>query len=159
MPLKKHQIGAAARQTNDRLAAMCLNSTAALLLLLALLLAAGPALAVERWEGSIQGLNCVTQGKVCPVNMEDPLIALEKSFVLLTPGGAWYYLPNLDRGILARHLNRPVSVEGRLEPGSRAILVDKLLVKRDGEWRVAWSQDMEHELLEQLQGWGQGKQR
>ncbi|MFH2126190.1 MAG: hypothetical protein ABIK12_06715, partial [Pseudomonadota bacterium] len=98
-----------------------------------------------------------TQGKVCPINMEDPLIALEKTFVLLLPDGGWYYLPNLDRAILARHLNRPVAVEGVLEAGSKAIMVNKLLVKRGDDWREAWSPEMEHELLEQLQGWGKGK--
>jgi hypothetical protein len=126
-------------------------------MLLALLLAAGAVPAAQRWEGSIQGLACVTQGKVCPINMEDPLIALEKTFVLLTAQGAWYYLPNLDRGILARHLNRPVAVVGVLEPGSKAIMVDKLFVRRGKAWREAWSQDMERELLEQLDRWGRGK--
>jgi len=131
----------------------CLAAT----MLLMILLTALPAPAAQRWQGSIQGLACVTQGKVCPINMEDPLIALEKTFVLLLPGGGWYYLPNLDRAILARHLNRPVAVEGVLEAGSKAIMVNKLLVKRGEEWREAWSPEMERELLEQLQGWGQGK--
>jgi len=131
----------------------CLAAT----MLLMILLTALPAPAAQRWQGSIQGLACVTQGKVCPINMEDPLIALEKTFVLLLPDGGWYYLPNLDRAILARHLNRPVAVEGALEAGSKAIMVQKLLVKRGDEWREAWSPEMERELLEQLQGWGQDK--
>ena len=156
MPFKLNEIGGLACHPNVALAVMrrCLGAV----LLLTLILAASASPAGERWQGTIQGLTCVTQGKVCPINMEDPLIALEKTFVLLTPGGAWYYLPNLDRGILARHLNRPVAVEGRLEPNARTILVDKLLVKRGDAWSEAWSQDMERELLEQLQGWGRGKQ-
>lgn len=131
----------------------------AAVLALCLCLAAWPAIAGERWQGTIQGLGCVTQGKVCPINMEDPIIALEKTFVLSLPDGAWYYLPNLDRAILARHLNRPVAVEGRLKTESRAIMVDKLLVRRGEAWREAWSPALEHELLEQLQGWGRGEQR
>ncbi|MBU4563880.1 MAG: hypothetical protein KMY53_09320 [Desulfarculus sp.] len=131
----------------------CLGAT----MLLMILLTAAQAPAAQRWQGSIQGLACVTQGKVCPINMEDPLIALEKTFVLLLADGSWYYLPNLDRAILARHLNRPVAVEGVLEAGSKAIMVNKLLVKRGDDWREAWSPEMERELLEQLQGWGQGK--
>ncbi len=29
--------------------------------------------------GSIQGLACVTQGKVCPIGMEDPVIAAQEA--------------------------------------------------------------------------------
>lgn len=131
----------------------CLGAT----MLLMIILTAVQAPAAQRWRGSIQGLACVTQGKVCPINMEDPLIALEKTFVLLLPDGSWYYLPNLDRAILARHLNRPVAVEGVLEAGSKAIMVNKFLVKRGEGWQEAWSPELERELLEQLQGWGKGK--
>ncbi len=127
------------------------------LLLLLVLAAAPPAAAAQRWQGSIQGLNCVTLGKICPINLEDPLIALEKTFVLLMADGTWYYLPNLDRGILARHLNRTVVVEGRQEKGARAILVDKLLVKQGKAWREVWSPAMERDLQERLMNWGQGK--
>ena len=155
MPIEQHKTSAAARRASDGswLMLACLGAT----ILLMILLTAAPAPAAQRWQGSIQGLACVTQGKVCPINMEDPLIALEKTFVLLLPGGSWYYLPNLDRAILARHLNRPVAVEGTLEAGSKAIMADKLFIKRDDAWREAWSPDMERLLLEQLQGWGQGK--
>ena len=132
---------------------------AALALLLALTVAAVPA-GAGSWEGSIQGLNCVTRGQVCPINMEDPLVALEKTFDLLVGGGEFYYLPNLDRAILARHLNRAVRVEGRLRPGSKSITVDKLMVSRGRAWREVWSPQLERELAEQLQNWGQGhKQR
>jgi hypothetical protein len=57
--------------------------------------------------GSIQGFNCVTQGKVCPIGMEDPVIAAENVFVLLVDAakGDYYFIPNVDRGILARHIN------------------------------------------------------
>ncbi len=126
--------------------------------MLGLLLAAAPA-AAGGWQGSIQGLACVTSGQVCPLNMEDPLIALEKTFVLLMPDGRYFYLPNLDRAILARHLNRPVRVEGRLQQGGQAILVDKLLVPRGKEWAEAWSPVLERELIEQLSTWGQRKKK
>ena len=129
----------------------------ALLLAGALLLGAGAAWA-QSWRGSIQGLACVTQGQLCPLNMEDPLIALEKTFVLYVRDGEFYYLPNLDRAILARHLNRPVKVEGSLVPGTKSIMVAKLLLPRDGGgWREAWSPDLERELSERLFNWGQGK--
>lgn len=130
---------------------------AVLLLALALMLAAAPAApaVAGSWQGSIQGLNCVTQGKLCPINMEDPLIALEKTFVLFIKEGEYYYLPNLDRAILARHLNQPVRVEGALEQGGKSILVDKLMVRQGKAWREVWSPVMERELIEHLQNWGQ----
>ncbi|MCB2191661.1 MAG: hypothetical protein KQI62_08850 [Deltaproteobacteria bacterium] len=152
-----YEVSVAACHANGWRTTVCLN-TAAILLLFLILLIAATAPAAQRWQGSIQGLACVTQGKVCPINMEDPLIALEKNFVLLMPDGSWYYLPNLDRAILARHLNRSVAVEGTLEPGTKAIMVNKLLVKRGDTWREAWSPDMERQLLEQLHNWGRGKQ-
>lgn len=132
--------------------------------LIALALLLGAAVAVAQapakpgsWQGSIQGLACVTQGQLCPINMEDPLIALEKTFVLFVKVGEFYYLPNLDRAILARHLNRPVKVEGALIPGSKSIMVSRLYLSRDGKWRETWSPELERELVEQLQSWGQRK--
>ncbi|MCF8033785.1 MAG: hypothetical protein K9K66_14975 [Desulfarculaceae bacterium] len=126
------------------------------MLALALWLAPAPALAAE-WQGSIQGLGCVTKGLVCPINMEDPLIALEKNFVLLIKDGEFYHLPNLDRAILARHLNRPVKVVGELLPGSKSIMVEHLYLSKNGQWRESWSPEMERELIEQLQSWGKKK--
>ncbi|MBW1897132.1 MAG: hypothetical protein JRI47_08740, partial [Deltaproteobacteria bacterium] len=38
-----------------------------------------PALALAgSYVGSIQGFNCVTQGKVCPVGREDPMVGAEQ---------------------------------------------------------------------------------
>ncbi|MCB2225798.1 MAG: hypothetical protein KQH53_03900 [Desulfarculaceae bacterium] len=128
----------------------------ALALVAAVAVAQAPAKSGE-WQGSIQGLNCVTRGQLCPINMEDPLIALEKTFVLYVKDGEFYYLPNLDRAILARHLNRPVKVAGVLESGGKSILVEHLYFSRDGKWRETWSPVMERELLEQLNTWGQRK--
>jgi hypothetical protein len=110
-----------------------------------------PALAFAgQWEGSIQGLMCVTEGQVCPVGMEDALIATESTFVLLTDDGTWYMLPNLDRGILARHINQRVLVEGDKGERYNAITVDVLKVWQKGRWRVAWSLEMQQRLKEKI---------
>lgn len=55
-------------------------------------------------EETIQGLTCVTFGKVCPVDKEDPMIAAERVFVVLVKADDYYLVPNLDRAILARHI-------------------------------------------------------
>ena len=44
-------------------------------------------------EGTVQGLTCVTQGKVCPIDQEDPMIAAEKVFVVLQKDGSFYFVP------------------------------------------------------------------
>ena len=61
-----------------------------------------PALAMaDAVVGTIQGFHCVTQGKVCPVGKEDPLAAVEKTFVLHVQGKDFYFVPNIDRAVLS----------------------------------------------------------
>ena len=48
------------------------------------------------WEGTIQGLNCTHYQKECPKDDLDMYIALENDFVLVTPDGRHYLLPNLS---------------------------------------------------------------
>ncbi len=118
-------------------------------------LIATPAAAKDgTWEGSIQGLTCATQGKVCPVNMEDPLIAVENTFVLMTGPKKWYLLPNLNRGILARHLNKQVRVTGEKSPEYDSVIVKELYVNKLGKWRLPWSPGLEKQLQEDLFNWG-----
>lgn len=104
-----------------------------------------------QWEGSIQGLMCVTQGRVCPVDMEDPLIATESTFVLLTKDGTWYLLPNMDRGVLARHVNQRVQIEGEKSQKYNSISVTAFKVERKGEWKTVWSPAMEWKFRDKYQ--------
>ena len=46
-------------------------------------------------EGIIQGFTCVTQGKICPIDKEDPLVGATRVFVVKTSGHS-YYLPNTE---------------------------------------------------------------
>lgn len=126
-----------------------------LLTVATLTLATAPAAAKDgTWEGSIQGLTCATQGKVCPVNMEDPLIAVENTFVLMTGPKKWYLLTNLNRGILARNLNKQVRVIGEKSPEYNSIIVKELYVNKNGKWRLTWSPGLEKQLQENLFYWG-----
>ncbi|MBE0557459.1 MAG: hypothetical protein IH628_09530, partial [Proteobacteria bacterium] len=87
----------------------------ALVLFVGMVMLLAPALAIgASVTGSVQGFNCVTQGKLCPIGMEDPVIAAENVFVVLVDAakGDYYFVPNLDRGILARHINTQVKVDG-----------------------------------------------
>ena len=109
-----------------------------------------------QWEGTIQGLTCVTEGKVCPVGQEDPMVALEENFVLLTENDSWYMLPNVSTNILVRHINSKVMVEGSKSPQYNAIRVDELSAWEGGGWTTVWTPKMQKELEDEL--WGPTEQ-
>jgi len=96
-------------------------------------------------EGTIQGFTCVTHGKVCPVGKEDPTIAAERVFVVLDKAGKYYFVPNLDRGIMARHINKMVRVKGNASAKYPSIHADTLEVMKGGAWALTWSQKLEAE--------------
>lgn len=97
-------------------------------------------------EGTIQGFNCVTIGKTCPVGMEDPVIATEHTFVLLTSDGTYYFVPNLNRGIMARHIARPARITGAINAKHRTVHAESLEVMTDDAWRMTWSKEMERDV-------------
>jgi hypothetical protein len=100
--------------------------------------------------GSIQGFNCVTQGKVCPIGMEDPVIAAENVFVLLVDAakGDYYFIPNVDRAILARHINEQVKVDGTVNAKMKSIKATEISVKG----KKVWSVDLEDKIYKDI--WG-----
>ena len=97
-------------------------------------------------EGSVQGFTCVTTGKVCPVGKEDPMIAAERIFVVLTKGGSYYFVPNLDRAILARHINQMIRVTGDVSAQYPSIQARKLEVFKKGAWKTAWTLEWQQEI-------------
>ena len=101
-------------------------------------------------EGSVQGFTCVTQGKVCPVGQEDPMIAAENVFVVITVAKKFYFVPNLDRGIMARHINEKVKVEGKMSGTYNAITATALYTWRDGNWNKVWDEAMQRIVFEDL---------
>ena len=100
--------------------------------------------------GSIQGFNCVTQGKVCPIGMEDPVIAAENVFVLLVDAakGDYYFVPNVDRAILARHINEQVKIEGTVNAKMKSIKATAIYVKD----KKVWSLDLEDKIYQDIFG-------
>lgn len=119
-------------------------------------LAAIPLLAsAETVEGSIQGLHCVSIGKVCPVGKEDPIIAAESTFVIYTKDQKHFLVPNLDRAILARHINENARVEGKLDLKYASIMANKLeIMGKDGTWKIVWTKQMQQDVLKELQPTG-----
>jgi hypothetical protein len=100
--------------------------------------------------GSIQGFNCVTQGKVCPIGMEDPVIAVENVFVLLVDAakGDYYFVPNVDRAVLARHINEQVTINGTVNAKTKSIKATDISVKG----KKVWSVDMYDKVYQDIMG-------
>ena len=97
-------------------------------------------------EGSIQGYNCVTQGKVCPIGKEDPMAAVERVFVLYTDKKDFFFIPNVDRVVLARHIANKVRITGEKNPMFKSITATKIEVWKKGGWKETWSDESEKEI-------------
>ena len=102
-------------------------------------------------EGTIQGFTCVTQGKVCPIDREDPLVAATRVFVVNTSGHNYYLVPNLDRAILARYLNKKVRVVGNVNAKYKSITARSFEVWRNGNWKTVWTKEMEDKWRKELE--------
>jgi hypothetical protein len=110
-----------------------------------------PAMAIgASVEGSVQGLTCVTQDKVCPVGSEDPMVAAERTFVVHVRGAEYYLVPNLDRAILARHIGEMVKVDGVKSTKFKSIHAKTLYVKKSGKWVSVWSQKREDDIRDSI---------
>ncbi len=109
--------------------------------------------------GSIQGFNCVTQGKVCPIGMEDPVLADENVFVLLVDAAKadYYVIGNVDRGILARHFNKEVKIDGVVNAKTKSIAASDLYTKdKSGKWKKSWSSNTMDPIYRESWIWGGG---
>lgn len=106
--------------------------------------------------GSVQGFTCVTQGKVCPIGMEDPIAAAENVFVLLVDAakGDYYFVPNVDRAVMARHLNTEIKIEGDVNKKLKSIKAKSIYAKG----KLVWSVDLENDIYKDLLGgsWRKG---
>jgi len=101
-------------------------------------------------EGSVQGYNCVTQGTTCPAGKEDPMAGIEQVFVVLTGDNEFYFVPNVDRAILARHINERIKVTGELNDKYNSINATKIESLNKGLWVRSWGSIDELDLLKDL---------
>jgi len=102
-------------------------------------------------EGTIQGYDCVVTGTVCPVGKEDPYVATQDIFIILTEGKDYYFVPNVDRSILARHVNQKVRVSGELSSKYNSIKAETIESMEKGAWKLAWSAEEEKRMREQIE--------
>jgi hypothetical protein len=113
-----------------------------------------PAMAIGAEQtGTIQGFNCVTQGKLCPVGKEDPMAAAEKVFVLWNEKDKkYYFIPNVDRVVLARHLAEVIRVKGNMSDKYNAIYAQEIYAQEGKKWRKVWTSDWQDEIYEDVLG-------
>ncbi len=101
----------------------------------------------ETVKGKIEGLTCLLKGYICPIDKADPVINLEKDFVLVTADGKYYYLSNIGLGLKAKYFLETVEVNGTVNKKYSAINVDTMTVKG----KVVWSKKAEDEMMRTLQ--------
>jgi hypothetical protein len=89
-------------------------------------------------EGTVQGYNCITTGKICPVGKEDPWVETEDVFALYTKDSDVYLVSNMSRESLKRHTNEIVRITGEVHPQYKSMNASKVEVMQGGEWVKAW---------------------
>jgi len=102
--------------------------------------------------GSVQGFLCVTQGTVCPIGQEDPVAAVENVFVILVDAakGDYYFVPNVDRAVMSRHIGETVTIDGTVNKAQKSIKASSITKKG----KKVWTTDMEYKTLKMLQNIG-----
>ena len=105
-----------------------------------LILIASQASAAEKvtLEGTIQGYNCITTGKICPAGKEDPWLETENVFALYTKENDFYLVSNMDRDALKVHTNEIVRITGEVDPKYKSVNASTLEVFNQGTWEKKW---------------------
>ena len=98
-------------------------------------------------EGIIQGAKCTHYQVEC--FNDDNHIALEPDFVLVIPSGEYYFMPNLNRSVKARHAYKNVRVHGELR--RQELWVDKMVdidKKKGGRAKTTWDWSAQEDFWE-----------
>jgi len=105
----------------------------------------------EQIEGTVQGFNCVTSGKICPLDKDDPAASAERAFVILEENGTdFYFVPVLGREDMVRHLLEKVRITGETDEKYNAIAATSLEVWNGDEWEVVWPIGLSNDWGEKL---------
>jgi len=89
-------------------------------------------------EGTIQGYHCITTGKICPVDKNDPLAEAEDVFALYTRDSKFYLVSNMSRETLKQHTNEIVRVTGDVDLKYKSMNASNFEVLHEGTWEKAW---------------------
>jgi hypothetical protein len=115
---------------------------AAVFILSAVLILPGAAFAKTHTatiEGTIEGALCVLSGKKCPQDDLDTHLLIENNFVLLSPDGKYYYLPNISRKVKLRYVGKVIRITGQVK--GESIIVDTFEAKEGGKYKPIWSKE------------------
>ena len=96
--------------------------------------------------GKVTGYTCLMQGFVCPIDKADPMINLEKDFVLVTASGEYYFLPNISVGLKGKYALDVVTVTGNLNAKYKSIMVNTMSVGG----KQVYSKDAEDRLKQEI---------
>ena len=107
---------------------------------------ATPALCVETIEGTIEGASCVINNMNCAENIDDPILALERDFILVTADGEYYFMPNLRRSDKKHAFKEQVRVSGKRN--GAALLVENFEVLKDNRFDCVWNYTEERKDLD-----------
>jgi hypothetical protein len=101
----------------------------------------------ETIKGKLEGLTCLLKGYLCPIDKADPMIALEKDFVVVTADGKYYYLTNVGLGLKGKYALETVEVTGKINPKYNSMVVETMTVKG----KTVYSQKAIEEMMKTLQ--------
>jgi hypothetical protein len=101
----------------------------------------------ETIKGKLEGLTCLLKGYLCPIDKADPMIALEKDFVVVTADGKYYYLTNVGLGLKGKYALETVEVTGKINPKYNSMVVETMTVKG----KTVFSQKAIEEMMKTLQ--------
>jgi hypothetical protein len=96
--------------------------------------------------GKVTGLTCLVQGFICPIDKADPMINLEKDFVVVTASGDYYFMSNIGLGLKGKYALETIDVTGDVNPKYKSIMVKEIKFKG----KVVWSQAMEDVMEKQF---------
>ena len=96
--------------------------------------------------GKVTGLTCLTQGFICPIDKADPMINLEKDFVVVTASGDYYFLSNIGLGLKGKYALDVIEVTGEVNKKYKSMEVKSIKVKG----KVVWSKEMEDTMEKQF---------
>ena len=127
---------------------MKIKSTfAALVLILSVLAAGSAAFGSDLFSGTIEGADCVINKLNCAKDINDPHLAMERDFVLVTGDGRYYFMPNLRRIYKELAYKKQVRIKGTRE--GAAIVVQKFEVLKHDDFFCAWDQVAEQKAIGQ----------
>jgi len=97
--------------------------------------------------GKVTGITCLVQGYICPLDKADPMINLERDFVVQTATGDYYFLTNVGLALKGKYALQVVEVTGDVNPKYKSIKVKSIKVGGKVVWSAADEEQMEKELM------------